>query len=122
VITHPRTEELVESVRLWIDQIRPGLDPRNAFLARVAANALAAVGRELTQGPAAEAEAMRLMADLLGKEGSFAELNGELCAAIRAGEMSVDTPGLLPALQVMAKNQLAIDQPTYRPEGAGPRA
>ena len=53
MITHPRTEELVESVRLWIEQIRPGLDPRNAFLARVAANALATVRREITDGPAA---------------------------------------------------------------------
>ena len=48
MITHPRTEELAESVRLWIDEIRPSLDPRNAFLARVAANALATIGRELT--------------------------------------------------------------------------
>ena len=41
MISHPRTEELAESVRLWIDEIRPTLDPRNAFLARVAANAMA---------------------------------------------------------------------------------
>ncbi|MBI1200109.1 MAG: protein kinase [Phenylobacterium sp.] len=121
MITHPTTEELVESVRLWIDQIRPGLDPRNAFLARVAANALAAVGRELSEGPAAEAEAVRLMAGLLGHEGTFEALNAELCAAIRGGDMTVETAGLLPALHVMAKHQLAIDQPSYRPEGAGPR-
>ena len=43
MITHPRTEELAESVRLWIDEIRPTLDPRNAFLARVAANAMATI-------------------------------------------------------------------------------
>jgi hypothetical protein len=122
VITHPRTEELVESVRLWIDQIRPGLDPRNAFLARVAANALAAVGRELTQGPAAEAQAVALMSGLLGEDGGYEALNAGLCARIRAGEMTVETPGLLPALHVMAKAQLAIDQPAYRPEGAGPAA
>jgi hypothetical protein len=117
VITHPKTEELVRSVALWLEQIRPTLDPRNAFLARVAGNALATVERELTQGPAAEAEAVRLMAGLLGREGDFAGLNAELCAAIRQGRMTVKTPGLLAALQVMAKNQLAIDQPSYRPEG-----
>lgn len=120
MITHPTTEELVESVRLWIEQIRPSLDPRNAFLSRVAANALAAVGRELTEGPAAEAEAVALMGELLGKTGGFRDLNAELCARIRAGELTVETPGLLPALHVMARNQLAIDQPTYRSEGAGP--
>ena len=80
MISHPRTEELAESVRLWIDEIRPTLDPRNAFLARVAANAMATIARELT----------------------------------------VESPGLMLALQTMAKNQIAIDQPSYKPEGTPP--
>lgn len=122
MITHPRTEELVQSVALWIDQIRPGLDPRNAFLARVAANALATVGRELTQGPAAESEAVRRMGEVLGKAGEYAELNAELCSRIRSGELTVETPGLLLALQVMARDQIAIDQPSYKPEGTPPPA
>lgn len=117
MITHPRTEELAQAVALWIDQIRPSLDPRNAFLARVAANAMATIGREITQGPAAEAEAVRLMAGLLEHDGDFAGLNSELCERIRAGEMTVETPGLLAALTVMARNQIAIDQPSYKPEG-----
>lgn len=117
MITHPKTEELVRSVALWLEQIRPTLDPRNAFLARVAGNALATVERELTQGPAAEAEAVRLMADLLGHDGDFGALNAELCARIREGAFTVETAGLLPALHTMAKAQLAIDQPSYKPEG-----
>jgi len=120
VISHPKTEELVQSVALWIEQIRPSLDPRNAFLGRVAANALATVGRELTQGPAAETEAVRRMAEVLGHDGTFAELNAELCGRIRAGELTVVSPGLLVALQVMARDQLAIDQPSYKPEGTPP--
>lgn len=120
MITHPRTEELVESVRLWIDEIRPSLDPRNAFLARVAANAMATVYRELTQGPAAEAAAAAGMAAVLGHGGSFAELNTELCTRIRSGELTRETAGLLAALQAMARDQIAIDQPSYRPEGTPP--
>jgi hypothetical protein len=120
LITHPRTEELVESVRLWIDEIRPSLDPRNAFLARVAANAMATVYRELAQGPAAESAAVAGMASVLGHSGSYAELNSDLCARIRTGEFTVETPGLLVALQVMARDQIAIDQPSYRPEGTPP--
>lgn len=116
MITHPRTEELVESVRLWIEQIRPSLDPRNAFLARVAANALATVGRELTDGPAADTQSVARMSELLGHGGSFAELNAELCARIRSGELTVETPGLLDTLRSMAMSQLAIDQPSYRHE------
>ena len=118
MITHPRTEELVEAVAGWIDAIRPSLDPRNAFLARVAANALATVRRELTQGPAAEATAARLMAELLGHDGSHAELNAELCAAIRSGDLTVESPGLLATLQTMARDQIAIDQPSYKAEGS----
>jgi hypothetical protein len=117
VITHPRTEELAEAVGAWIDQIRPGLDPRNAFLARVAANAMATIGRELTLGPAATARAVAVMSELLGHDGDQADLNSELCAKIRAGEMTVETPGLLAALQAMARDQIAIDQPSYKPEG-----
>lgn len=117
MITHPKTEELAESVRLWIDEIRPTLDPRNAFLARVAANAMATIARELTQGPAAEAAAVAGMAGVLGHEGGFADLNAELCERIRSGELTRETPGLLAALTVMARDQIAIDQPSYRPEG-----
>jgi hypothetical protein len=118
VITHPRTEELVEAVAGWIDGIRPSLDPRNAFLARVAANALATVRRELTQGPAAEAAAVARMSEVLGRTGHYDDLNSELCARIRAGELTVETPGLLAALSVMALDQLAIDQPSYKAEGS----
>ena len=120
MITHPTTEELAESVRLWIDEIRPSLDPRNAFLARVAANAMATIYRELTQGPAAEATAVEGMASVLGHDGDFAELNTELCARIRSGELTVETPGVLATLQVMARDQIAIDQPSYKPEGTAP--
>jgi hypothetical protein len=116
VITHPKTEELAQAVALWIEQIRPSLDPRNTFLARVAANALGTIGRELAQGPAAEARAVAEMAALLGREGAHADLNSELCARIRSGELTVETPGLLAALKVMAMDQLAIDQPSYRHE------
>ena len=118
MITHPKTEELAESVRLWIDEIRPTLDPRNAFLARVAANAMATVYRELTQGPAAEAAAVAGMVSVLGHKGDFAELNTELCERIRSGELTRETPGLLAALTVMARDQIAIDQPNYKPEGS----
>jgi len=120
LITHPKTEELVQAVALWIDQIRPSLDPRSAFLARVAVNVLSVVERELTQGPAAEARAVQAMAGLLGhpegEEADFETLNAELCARIRAGDLTVETPGLLEALGAMARDQLAIDQPKYRPE------
>jgi hypothetical protein len=117
VITHPRTEELAEAVARWIDSVRPGLDPRNAFLARVAVNVLGVIGRELTLGPAAEAAATKRLAGLMGHEGGFEALNAELCEALRQGAMDAGTPGLLAALKANALDQVAIDQPNYMYEG-----
>jgi hypothetical protein len=116
VITHPKTEELVQAVALWIDQVRPSLDPRNAFLARVAVNVLSVVERELTQGPQAERSGLQAMQSLLGHGGDFEGLNRELCERIRRGELTEATPGLLAVLRTLAMDQLAIDQPKYRRE------
>jgi hypothetical protein len=117
VIDHPKAEELAQAVARWIDQIRPGLDPRNAFLARVAANALGTVARELAMGPAAELAAAERMAGVLGHEGAHAELTTELCGRLRSGELGAQTAGLLAALKANVLDQLAIDQPNYRHEG-----
>lgn len=117
MIDHPRAEELTVAVARWIDQIRPGLDPRNAFLARVAANALGTVARELALGPAAELAAAERIAAVLGHDGGHAELTTELCERLRSAELSVETPGLLAALRGNVLDQLAIDQPNYRHEG-----
>ena len=117
MITHPRAEELTEAVARWIDQVRPGLDPRNAFLARVAANILGVVARQQQLGPAAEAAAVERFIVLLDHGGGYAELNGELCRRLREGTMDVASPGLLAALKANVLDQLAIDQPNYRHEG-----
>jgi hypothetical protein len=118
VIDYPRADELTVAVARWIDQIRPDLDPRNAFLARVAANALGTVTRELALGPAAELAATGRMAAILGRGGAHAELNTELCERLRSGALDVETPGLMAALRANVLDQLAIDQPNYRHEGS----
>ncbi|THD77642.1 MAG: protein kinase [Phenylobacterium sp.] len=118
MITHPKPQELTEAVARWIEEIRPSLDPRNAFLARVAANALAAVTRELTMGEQAQAAAVERLEALLGHGGTYAALNWELCEELRAGQMDTATPGLLMALRANVLDQLAIDQPTYRHEAS----
>jgi hypothetical protein len=120
MITHPTADQLTKAVADWIEQVRPALDPRNAFLAKVAMNALAAVERELALGPAAEVAATRRLATLLKRKGGHAELNAELCTRLRAGDLTVDTPGLVATLKASALEQLAIDQPTYRHVGLMP--
>jgi hypothetical protein len=119
LITHPRAEELTEAVARWIDAVRPSLDPRNAFLARVAANILGVVARQQQLGPAAQAAAVERFIVLLDHRGEFADLNRDLCERLRAGRMDVTTPGLIEALKANVLDQLAIDQPNYRHEGMG---
>ncbi|MDB5474858.1 MAG: hypothetical protein JWP49_369 [Phenylobacterium sp.] len=118
MITHPKPQELTEAVARWIDQIRPQLDPRNAFLARVAANALAAVTRELTLGEEAKAAAVQRLEPILGHGGTYEGLTWELCEKLRSGDLDAATPGLLPTLRANTLDQLAIDQPGYKHEGA----
>ena len=118
MITHPKPQELTEAVGRWIEEIRPSLDPRNAFLARVAANALAAVTRELTLGEEAKAAAVQRLEPILGHGGTYEALNWELCEKLRSGEMDAETPGLIAALRGNVLDQLAIDQPSYKHEGS----
>ncbi|MAM93629.1 DUF6285 domain-containing protein [Parvibaculum sp.] len=110
----PSAVELIEAVTEFIrNHATPQLQGHTAFHARVAANALDIVKRELEVGPAANAgEAARLKA-LLGMDGSLDELNRELCRRIEAGEVGLHTPALEEHLWQTTLTKLAIDQPNY---------
>jgi hypothetical protein len=111
---HPTAVELIEAVSRFIDErAKPHLTGRDAFLARVAVNALAIVGRELEQGPAAEAEAAHRLAALLSHGGDLPALNDELCDRLARGDLDLASPGVLDHLKAGAIAQAAIDQPTY---------
>lgn len=111
----PRAGELLEAVRDFLEQkALPELRGRNAFHARVAVNALDILRREIEQGAAAsEAERQRLQDLLAGPEGTVEELDRELCRRIRAGEVTLATPGLAEHLWQTTLDRLAIDQPKY---------
>jgi hypothetical protein len=118
--SHPNPSELVRAVAQWLDEARPQLDARNAYLARVAVNALAIVERELTLGEGAEAALAPKLAALLDREASgrseglpYKELIRTLCERLRSGEMHFDTPGLVAFLREDTLARLAIDQPGY---------
>lgn len=111
----PRAGELLEAVRDFLEQkALPELRGRNAFHARVAVNALDILRRELEHGAAAtEAERQRLQELLAEPEGTVEELDRELCRRIRAGEVTLATPGLAEHLWQTTLDRLAIDQPRY---------
>ena len=110
----PSMRELVDAVREFIEtKAMPELKGHTAFHARVAANALAIVVRELDQGPAAGHEEVARLRGLLAQDGTLDELNRELCKRIRTGKFTIDTPGLVEHLEKTTRAKVAIDQPGY---------
>jgi Domain of unknown function (DUF6285) len=84
-----------------------------SFQARVAANALEMMKRELENAPAEDAAEVTRLRDLLGRDGTLLELNTELSRRIEAGEIDLATPGLKDHLWATTLAKLAVDQPTY---------
>ena len=95
------------------EQFAPQLPASAAFHARVAANALAIVARELEQAaPENDAERRRLQA-LLQHDGTLDSLNRELCRQIRSGRIAWDDPALARHLTATTLAKVAVDQPNY---------
>lgn len=97
------------------------LTGREAFHARVAANALAIVERELG-GDAAAAEIAALApftradaaSELLATTAAAVITNrAAICALLRARAIDAGTPGLVDALIVATCARLAVDNPRY---------
>jgi hypothetical protein len=114
MMDQPSALELVTAVREFIEKhAMPELQGRTAFHARVAANALAIVARELEQaGPGADGESARLRS-LLQHDGALPELNRELCRRIRSGRIAWNDQALAAHLVPTTLAKVAIDQPNY---------
>lgn len=110
----PDPDELLAAVAAFLrEQAMPQLQGQAAFHARVAANALDIVRRQLRLAPAAAAAEHQRLRALLGRDGSLEELNAMLCARIADGTIGLHTPGLLAHLRRVTLDKLAVDQPTY---------
>ena len=110
----PTAAELVAAVADFLDNdVRSATAPDGRladagqvnFHARVAANALRIVERELTDNSAA-AVTGRLA------EFGFAD-EAQLAAAIRAGELDDRAADLLPVLRMLVRHRLAVAHPGY---------
>lgn len=112
---YPSAEDLLGAVATFLrEEAAPNLPPRQSFDARVAANAVEMVRRQLMAGAEREAERARLAA-LLCREGDLDDLTAELAAKVREGEMDLTTPGLSDHLWRTALDKLAVDQPRFAP-------
>lgn len=114
MMDQPSMLELVKAVQSFIEtKAMPELKGHTAFHARVAANALGIVARELELGPKAERLEITQLIALLGHEGSLADLNRELCNRIRDGKIDIDSEALRQHLELTTLDKVAIDQPNY---------
>src|SRR3984957_9625086 len=114
MMDQPSMRELVDAVREFLEtKAMPELKGHTAFHARVAANALAIVVRELDESPKSGQEEKARLRGLLAKDGTLDELNRELCKRIRSGKFTIATPGLAEHLEKTTRDKVAIDQPGY---------
>ncbi len=102
---------LIEAVADFLKSLEPGLTGQQAFHAKVAANALAIVARELELQPrGVEAAAL---GEYLGHDAGLDALRAELCGRLRRGQLTPETPGLIEALTNAAMAKVAVDNPRY---------
>lgn len=88
-------------------------NPRTAFIARVAANALEISRRHLSLAPAAEAAEHDRLQAILGHEGALADLTAEFGEKIASGALDLSSPGVSEQLWTATLDKLAVDQPNY---------
>ena len=104
----PTIEQMVEAVREWLERdVMPTTEGRLQFHARVAANMLAMVERELQLGPE-QADAHQGRLATLG----FAD-EAALAAAIRSGDLDDRYEEVRAAVLATVCDKLAVANPRY---------
>jgi hypothetical protein len=110
----PTPTELIKAVADFLrNEITPAISGHNAFKLRVSINALDLATRQLALESGSDAAEVSRLSQLLGMQGSLAELNRTLADRIAKGELDLQTPGLSEHLWQTTMDKLAIDQPNY---------
>ncbi len=109
----PLAQEILASIGHWLkNDIAADTASRNRFLARVSANALAIVEREINLGPQLLQEERLRLQSLLNDRGELDNLRWRLTRELRQ-TLPLDSAGLANHLRQTVAGQLAIDQPGY---------
>ena len=104
----PDVVELVEAVREFLEaDVMPATEGRVRFHARIAANVLRIVERELALGPTQSLDHAAALASLgMGSDADLAE-------AIRAGQLDDRMAEVLEVVRQAVDAKLAVANPTY---------
>lgn len=110
----PRADELVTSVRDFLrEDVMNATQGRTNFLARVAANSLDVILRELELGPRQRVLERERLQAFYGTSDDLETLRWRLVNALRDGSQSLEDEALQNHLRHTVVNQIAIDQPRY---------
>ena len=111
---HPDPAEILSAATRFVrEELVPALPPALSFNARVLANALDLVARQITENAQVAAESLASIKALLQQDGPEEELMTELSRRIEAGELALDNPALTDYLWKTTLAKLAVDQPKY---------
>lgn len=111
----PTAAELVEAVRAWLDtDVRPTLDGRLAFHARVAVNALGIAERDLTADPETNETLRARAAEHLGAD-SVTDADAAIARALRDHRIDADDPETFALVRDLVRARLQIANPDYIP-------
>jgi DNA-binding response OmpR family regulator len=110
----PSPDEILAAIAAFLrDTVIPKSDSHTAFQARVAANAVDLVRRQLEFSTAGEAAELERLQTLLGRAGTLPELNSALAEALASGAKGLSTAGVSEHLRATTLEKLQIDQPNY---------
>ncbi len=110
----PRNDELLVSVRDFLrEDVMAATSGRTQFMARVAANSLDILLRDMSLGPSLRAAEQRRLVAVMGHDGAREALRFELVEKLRDGSMALDQAGLVEHLRATVIGELAVDQPNY---------
>jgi hypothetical protein len=107
------TEVLAAVARFLKETVAAETTGHTSFTARVAANALEMMGRQLTQAPSAEADEQARLELILETTGDLATLNAEFARRIASGTLDPAAPPIADHLWTTTLAKLAVDQPNY---------
>lgn len=110
----PNPSELVKAVADFLrNDIASQLAGHTAFKLRVGINALNLVVRQLTLSATSDAAEHARLAQLMGLQGTLADLNRDFAEGIASGEIDPHGPGVTDHLWQTTMEKLAVDQPNY---------
>ena len=114
MLDRPALDDLLETVATFLrEKAVPALPAREAFEAKIAANALELARREAALGPDCEKLEQTRLEALLDRKGSLDDLNREFSDKLRDGSLNPQSPEITDHLWRTTLEKLRIDQPRY---------